>query len=422
MENAALFWGIIESQNGNQWVVSGITVTVTAQTQIDQSNGAAVVGAYVKIKGAWNPDHSSVSAYEIEVLSPDDLHMSFTGIIEQKGAQAWVISGVQVHVDANTQVDEQQGAAVVGARVRVWAALQLDGSLYAQRIKVLHSEVPPTRTPEPPERIHFRGLITAQNGNVWTINGREVQITDTTVIDEQNGHAVVGALVDVEAHIQGTALVADQIEVIREQVTLPTAFRGTIERMTSAEWTVSGRVVHLSSSTVIVNQERAQIGALAMVYGQQLSDGSVQAERIAVMGTPQTRRYQTEFRGRIRSFSGSEWVVGAYRMAVTSSTVIVGTPQVGLIAEVHAEQQGSRLVATRIRVQTQAPSQFLDFEGLVQSIGTTSLVVSGRTVVVSAATFVDESHGMLQVDSRVEVRGMVQADGSVLARVIKVED
>ena len=416
------FLGIIESQQGNEWVVSGVTVIVTSTTRIDESEGPATVGSPVKVDGTWNPDRSALVANEVEVLSPSDVRFTFQGVIEAQGEAAWTISGIQVTVDSHTEIDERRGAAVVGARVKVWAVLQPDGSLYAQRIKVLESRETPTVTPTPPQRVHFRGIIMEQQDDVWVINGREVQITPDTVIDEEHGRAVVGALVEVDAYVQDGALVARRIEVLRSQMSVPTAFRGTIERMSADTWIVSGRTVHLTDETDVENEDRAQVGALVVVYGNLQSDGSIEAKRIIVLGTPEQRRRQTEFRGRIRSFSDTEWVVGNYTVTVTANTIIVGTPQVGLLAEVHAVEQNGQLVATRIRVQPQPPANRVKFEGIVESIGDTSLVVSGRTVQVTAATFIDESRGMLEVGSQVEVIGIEQADGSILARVIRVED
>lgn len=69
----------------------------------------------------------------------------------------------------------------------------------------------------------------------------------------------------------------------------------------------------------------------------------------------------------------------------------------------------------------------VEFEGRIESITPPTLRVAGRTVVTDPSTkFSGEgkvkSLADLKVGMRVEVEGTAQADGSVLARKIKVED
>ncbi len=75
----------------------------------------------------------------------------------------------------------------------------------------------------------------------------------------------------------------------------------------------------------------------------------------------------------------------------------------------------------------------VEFTGAIESIGTSSLVVAGRTVLVDASTRIEgdaSEHGGgddltlsdLAVGDVLEVEGDEQADGSVLARKIELED
>ncbi|HET7294392.1 MAG TPA: DUF5666 domain-containing protein [Vicinamibacteria bacterium] len=69
----------------------------------------------------------------------------------------------------------------------------------------------------------------------------------------------------------------------------------------------------------------------------------------------------------------------------------------------------------------------VEFKGHIESIGDSSLVVDGRTVLVDASTRIKDGDteitlADLVVGALVEVEGFVQSDGSVLAKKIKVED
>ncbi|HJS58763.1 MAG TPA: DUF5666 domain-containing protein [Vicinamibacteria bacterium] len=67
------------------------------------------------------------------------------------------------------------------------------------------------------------------------------------------------------------------------------------------------------------------------------------------------------------------------------------------------------------------------FTGTIESIGASSLIVSGRTVVVDSSTEIKDGGNTttlaaLVVGTTVEVEGVPQSDGSILARKIRVEN
>jgi hypothetical protein len=67
-----------------------------------------------------------------------------------------------------------------------------------------------------------------------------------------------------------------------------------------------------------------------------------------------------------------------------------------------------------------------EVEGLIEAMPATGVVgtwqVAGRTVTVTEATEIDLEGQTLAVGVRVEVEGVVQADGSIAASEIEVED
>jgi hypothetical protein len=67
-----------------------------------------------------------------------------------------------------------------------------------------------------------------------------------------------------------------------------------------------------------------------------------------------------------------------------------------------------------------------EFEGVIEALPAVGVVgswqISGRSVTVTEATEIDREGHTLAVGLRVEVEGSTQADGSILASEIEVED
>jgi hypothetical protein len=67
-----------------------------------------------------------------------------------------------------------------------------------------------------------------------------------------------------------------------------------------------------------------------------------------------------------------------------------------------------------------------ELDGLIEALPATGVVgtwqVGGRTIQVTEATEIDQEMGAIGVGVAVEVEGEAQADGSILASEIEVED
>ena len=130
---------------------------------------------------------------------------------------------------------------------------------------------------------------------------------------------------------------------------------------------------------------------------------------------------EVEFEGIIESLTETEWMVGGVEVAVNEDTIIEGTPQVGLTAEVRATILPDQTVlATRIVVETTEGNE-VTFEGIIESIGETEWQVAGQIVLIDAGTIIDESRALAEVGMWAEVKAVLQKDGSLLATRIKIE-
>lgn len=139
------FRGVIASLPANgligDWRVGALTVRVSAQTRIDDENGAPAVGVCVEVKGDFTP--TAVTAARIETRRagecPTTSAFRFDGVIQTltTGAGTWQVGGRNVIVETSTVFDRNRGATVVGACVTVIGVLEANGAVRASRIEVL---------------------------------------------------------------------------------------------------------------------------------------------------------------------------------------------------------------------------------------------------------------------------------------------
>ena len=72
--------------------------------------------------------------------TPEPVAFDFRGVIDQITPSLWTVSGREVIVNDDTEIDEQQGPAVIGALVEVMTMAHGDGSLYASKIVVMEHD------------------------------------------------------------------------------------------------------------------------------------------------------------------------------------------------------------------------------------------------------------------------------------------
>ena len=98
------------------------------------------------------------------------------------------MSGTVVHVTDATEIDQDDGAAVVGATVEVKGAQETDGSITADKV-----EVKEAADDDQFGNVEFHGTIESLPDPYpvgdWVVSGRTVHVTDQTVFenDAENG-------------------------------------------------------------------------------------------------------------------------------------------------------------------------------------------------------------------------------------------
>jgi hypothetical protein len=147
LPNIVEFQGMIESLPATtgfigDWRVGGKIVHVSSSTRIE---GTPLVGLRAEVHGSMRAD-GSIDASKIEILGggqEENQNVVFRGTIQSLPAGGnligiWTVSGRVVHVTADTRLQSNDGAFVVGATVKVKGTQMSDGSVLATRIQLKH--------------------------------------------------------------------------------------------------------------------------------------------------------------------------------------------------------------------------------------------------------------------------------------------
>jgi hypothetical protein len=126
-----------------EWLIDNTPFAATAQSQFKENNGLLGLGAFVKVEYSVQDGRNQV--HEIETHVPPGAGDETTiGVIDDKGgavqstganASVWVIGGVSYTVMPATNLNDRQGALIVGNRAWVNSYQAADGSQVATQIR-----------------------------------------------------------------------------------------------------------------------------------------------------------------------------------------------------------------------------------------------------------------------------------------------
>ena len=471
------FTGLVEAVDADMrsLLVNGLLIVTTAFTEFE-GFGADPFGAgglmpdqVVEVKGTPLPD-GSILAGELELeddLAGDniDFTIKFRGFIESidPGGASMVISGREVLTDASTRFEGEDDLNLtfadfsVGQLVEVKGNSLADGSILAVEIELEDDDS------DGGIEVEFKGLIESIDpaAQSMTVAGRLVA-TDAMTRFEGDDDAIltfadfsVGQFVEVEGDLQPDgSVLAKKIELEDDddddEVEVEVEFKGLIESidLAAASMVVDGRLVQTDAATRFEGDDDAplaisdfSVGQFVEVEGRLQADGSILAKEVELEDSDHDDENEFEFTGHVQSIDAASLSIVVEGLAVLTdaSTEFEGDGQpfssfadlqVGQFVEVdgHLQDDGS-IVAKKIELEGEGEDEF-EFKGVIQSIdaGAPSMVVSGLTVHIDAATRLEGDHGAplalsdFIVGQRVKVRGDLQSDGSILAERIRLDD
>jgi len=179
------------------------------------------------------------------------------------------------------------------------------------------------------------------NGNVWTVNGTEFEVTGETSI---MGGPVIGAVVSCELQERpGARPLALSIVVTAppEATPEPFEFVDFNKGINGSSWAIGDFSVKVTGDTELVNDPG--VGDRADVKARRQANGEIWATSITAL-----RETEVLVDGIIEAFSGNSITVGGHEIAVTSETTFVGTPVAGQWAQVLALQMSNGSLIAKI--------------------------------------------------------------------------
>jgi len=187
------FTGLVESMGDAAWSVSGISVTVGAETQI--ADGIEI-GDIVNVTGQI-AESGEWQAQSITPAEESSSEFQFSGKVED--TNPWKVAGISFETTEQTAIEE---GIQVGDLVKVEGLILADGTWQATEI---------TRIDEP---LRFEFVGDVESLDPWVVAGVDLTVDDKTQIEEG---IAVGDTVKVEGRIleDGTWL-AEEITLAEE--------------------------------------------------------------------------------------------------------------------------------------------------------------------------------------------------------------
>ena len=290
--------------------------------------------------------------------------------------------------------------------------------------------LPAQAGPTPQPVVKFAGVINVVPPaadyplGTWQVAGRAVIVNASTRVLPATP-ATPGMWADVTARPAADgALVAQRIVVMPAEVRI----KGPIGEKPAdptgvGTWIIAGIPITATVETRFSERGAAlEVGGWAEVFATETPTGLVAVRMRGIEPQEDVNVF-----GAIQSFNDTLWVLSSIPITVITDTLIIGTPAVDLLAMADASlQPDGSLQAWRLKVSVLEPGTTpvpVAFTGTVEALPPRGLLgmwtVSGRPVVVSAGTAINQTKGLVVVGAEVYVVGW-QAGDRVIATLIVV--
>lgn len=258
------FTGVVQEMGEENWLISGVTVTVDEDTAVAPN---IQPGDVVSVEGLILADQTWL-ATSIELVEAGTAAFSISGVVQS--INPWQVAGIGFETSEQTLIDDE---IEVGDLVRVNGRILPDGTWLADSITLLDEDYL--------LEIIFAGTVEAIDP--WVVSGLPIVTNDKTRLDED---IVVGDLVRVTARIRadGTWL-ATRIDRLSGEIG-----EGCVT-VTAVITSIGSGTLTLSNGTSLNLDEvdvagDFKVGSVVMIIACVAEDGSIQIEQIIVLYTP----------------------------------------------------------------------------------------------------------------------------------------
>jgi len=260
------FVGVVQDVADEAWAVSGITITVDAETEIDQGLAS---GDVVRVRG-WILDDGTWLARSIERVEEEQREFELVGYVES--VDPWVVAGVPFETDDWTEIEP---GVRVGDRVRVRGRIAEDGTWMAARIERLDGDE---------EALPVVFVATVDSIDPWVVGGIPLSVDDETIVE---GDVSPGDLVRVEARIlpDGTWL-ATKITPVDDLGLGCVSISAIVVRVSADRIELlSGGVISLDDDIVVTGD--VSVGSVIVIIVCVDADGTIHIVSIIVIYQPE---------------------------------------------------------------------------------------------------------------------------------------
>jgi len=436
-------------------VVQGYTIYVDDYTELRGPNNTTVTFSFFQLNDLVQvqADSRGDGTYLAARVKSDDgagggneNEVELTGYVTEVGASSFVINGNTFVVDANTEYRGRHGNTfsfeqiVAGILLEVKASLQTNGDLLASRVKTEDDE-----NHQHGIELEITGLIDNLTANSLTIGSNEFYVDTQTIILDDNrmpitfGDLNVGDKVEVKAFRQPDSTYLASLIKKEDLPENEIEFTAQIESILDSDITINGITFSTDSNTVFLDDNRMPITIISLAIGMWVEvkgfkkqDDSYYASRIQIEDFV---RNEIEIKGNITELTESYLVVGGITFSVDSTTQVLdhlnnpifySSLQLGQLVEVKGTKTGATS-ARALRIKLEG-NEDIEIFGKITSVNTNSIELNGLEVFVNENTvYLNHANqsitfGDLSVDQFVEVKMILNADSTLLALRIKIED
>lgn len=254
--------GVVDEINDDFWIVAGQRISVTEGVGEDD---LIEVGDLVHVTGYILPESGSLVADDISLVEDEHgLWFEFVGVVESKSDTAWTISGIEITVDGESEIDER---VEPGMRVKVEGWILENGDWLAHEIKLAPQQ----------ETFEFTGIVTKIDP--WIVSGIGFETRGWTIIES-------GIKLNSTVRVSGVILedgswIASRIELIDDSV-MEIVFVGTVDSV-GPDWVISGLPIDTDGDTKI--DDGIVVTDLVKVTVWIKADGSWLARRIELISS-----------------------------------------------------------------------------------------------------------------------------------------
>ena len=304
------------------------------------------------------------------------------------------------------------------------------------------------------DEVEFTGRIDALEDGGITVDGIFFVVNNATQVRDDDDNVIpfselsVGQIVEIHGdRLRDNTLVATEIEIEddfpdngdNDEI----EFTGRVDSLGTGVIVVSGIEFIVGDNTIILDDNNSPIafgdlfvGQIVEIRADLQSDGTWLATDIKVEDDVRGDD-EVEFTGTIDDLNASSITVNGTTFSVDSNTVVLdnnNTPidylalVLGQLVEIKGFRQGDgSILAVRIKIEDRDDDE-VELTGEIERIDSNTLNVAGLTFVVGDNTIILDNDNQpitfadLSVGLIVEIRADVQADGSLLASDIKIED